>query len=290
MSHSKAVLMRLAHIEFLLLFRGWLSRNDLMDQFGIGEAAATRDFKHYNDLCPGNMRLNKATKRWEIDESAFQACFPQTTDVVTAFGKLRNSVMGESLGVAVTGVPRLSMPKIEVLSAVTRAIANKKTLRVQNVPASREPEEIVIVPHSLVDNGLRWHVRAYDRNRECFWDFVLGRIKSAEVMQRGAETHETVSEDEQWNRLVRLELAPHPNCKNVSNPEAIALEYNMVDDVLVHSVRAAVAGYWLRLWNVDCSLDQSEEGKQYQLYLKNPMTLYDVKSATLAPGYDKSHQ
>ncbi|MDK8465776.1 WYL domain-containing protein [Marinobacter sp. SS13-12] len=286
MNISQAVKKRLEHIEFLLFFRGWVSRHDLTQHFGIGAAAATRDFRSYNDLCPHNMSLNNTTKRWEVNPKSFSPLFEHAA--ATVFAKLRNLKIGDALGIGPVAVPpRLSLPKVEILAEVTRAIVNKSALKVDYVAASRGSDSSEIVPHSLVDNGIRWHVRSYDRARGCFWDFVLGRITSAESIQGPIQRKESIEGDEQWNRIVRLELAPHPDRDNVRHPEAIATEYGMENNVLVLPVRAAIASYWLRLWSVDCSPDQSKKGKEYQLCLRNPLALYDIQNALLAPGYKK---
>ena len=172
MEHSQTVLKRFEHIEFLLLFRGWLSRNDLMDQFGVGEAAATRDFRHYKELCPGNMELNKATKRWEITTETFQPYFQHPAN--KAFAKLRNSTISSALGLNEGfAPPRLYLPSTELLTTITRAISNKTAVRICYASASGETQEREVVPHSLVDNGIRWHVRTYDRKNGRFGDFVL---------------------------------------------------------------------------------------------------------------------
>ena len=62
--------------------------------------------------------------------------------------------------------------------------------------------------------------------------------------------------------------------------------------VKVHliNVRAAVAGYLLRRWNVDCTKDNKLERAEYHLWLSNPQALYGVKNLVLAPGYEGTEQ
>jgi hypothetical protein len=50
-------------------------------------------------------------------------------------------------------------------------------------------------------------------------------------------------------------------------------------------VRAAIAGYVLQQWKVDCSPDHNLDPKEYRLWLKDPLVLYGVQNAMLAPGY-----
>lgn len=63
-----AVEQRLRLIDFLLYHYGSVSRGELMDYFGIGEATATRDFSAYNTIADGNALLNQNSKRWVRSE------------------------------------------------------------------------------------------------------------------------------------------------------------------------------------------------------------------------------
>lgn len=64
-----AVEQRLRFIDFLLFHYGSVSRIELTDYFGIGEATATRDFAMYRERAEGNLVLNTTTKRWVRTES-----------------------------------------------------------------------------------------------------------------------------------------------------------------------------------------------------------------------------
>lgn len=54
--------------------------------------------------------------------------------------------------------------------------------------------------------------------------------------------------------MVELELVPHPR---LARPEIIRMDYGMNDGSIRMRVRAAVAGYMLLRWSVDCSPDHS---------------------------------
>jgi len=99
--------------------------------------------------------------------------------------------------------------------------------------------------------------------------------------------NETVQHDHQWSRMMPLQIVPHPH--NVNFPTAIELDFGMENGVLEVNVRAAMAGYLLRRWNVDCTLDGTLAGSEYQLYLRNHQTLYGAENLTLAPGYEAEH-
>ncbi|MNJ39639.1 hypothetical protein D3C77_345170 [compost metagenome] len=59
----------------------------------------------------------------------------------------------------------------------------------------------------------------------------------------------------------------------------------MQGGLLRKECRAAVVGYLLRRWNVDCSPNHSLPGPEYQLCLANPLSLYGVENLAIAPGY-----
>nr|WP_300311444.1 hypothetical protein [Halomonas sp.] len=71
-----------------------------------------------------------------------------------------------------------------------------------------------IAPHPLVDNGLRWHVRAFDHHIGEFRNFVFTRLLIVSVLEQiVALEHESRLYDRRWNRFVELELIPHPNLR-----------------------------------------------------------------------------
>ena len=138
------------------------------------------------------------------------------------------------------------------------------------------------MPHSIVDNGLRWHVRAFDRKSQSFRDFVLTRISKVTLKEAGKESEQAPA-DQEWQRRIPLQLVPHP--KNVKHGTAIEMDYGMENSQLLINVRAAMAGYLLRRWNVDCTERGGLKGAEYQLWLQNRFTLNKVDNLAIAPGF-----
>ena len=177
---------------------------------------------------------------------------------------------------------QLNPPQLDTLAKVSQAIYQKQALQIQYRSLSSGLTTREIVPFALVDNGLRWHVRAYDRKRERFTDFVINRIVKAKLLKQSTlPANETKDADIQWNRIVEMHLVPHPR---LHHPETIECEYGMQNGMLKVNVRAAVAGYVLRRWNVDCSENHALTGAEYHLWLKNRQTLYGVENLVIAPG------
>ncbi|WP_442959846.1 WYL domain-containing protein [Providencia sp. PROV156] len=183
----------------------------------------------------------------------------------------------------------LNKPSLSIVAKVTEAIHKGKALSITYVSLSSGETTREIVPHTLVDNGLRWHVRGFDRKHgpsgapNGFRDFVLTRIKAAVVLEDSTLSEaELETQDRQWNRFVELELVPHPR---IEHSEAIELDYGMTGGMMKVEIRAATAGYLLRLWNVDCSETACLSTSQCQLALNNRAALYGVQNLAIAPGY-----
>jgi hypothetical protein len=97
-------------------------------------------------------------------------------------------------------------------------------------------------------------------------------------------SNETKESDNQWNRVVELELVPHPN---QAYKETICHDYDMADGALHINVRAEIARYLLRRLNVDCTEDHSLKSPAHQLWLSNLPALYGVDTLSLAPGLNE---
>ncbi|MDF3123484.1 WYL domain-containing protein [Rheinheimera sp. 1928-s] len=283
---------RLEYLEFMLRFRGWVSRADLTERFGLGEAAATRDIRLYREHAEKNLKLNQKTKKYEINEDTFTPLF--AFSIQSALSKLRTTTVAEALGLSefdgVMSPPRLAYPSVEVLSAVTRAISSSVALRVTYKAVKSGQSEKLLYPLAIFDNGIHWYLRAFDPDKNEYRVYALTRFVSVEMAHDTRVKIEIKNQDHQWTRMVELELVSHPNPKNVRTPETITHDFNMKDGKLKLTVRATVVGYWLRHWNVDCTEDHSLEGFHYQLWLKNHQTLYGVESRNLAPGLSEYHE
>src|SRR5690606_23535652 len=188
--------------------------------------------------------------------------------------------------VAQEGTNLPGMVDLELLSVLTRAIHRGEAVEVSYQALSSGLTTREIVPFALADAGLRWHVRAFDRRSSEFRDFVLGRFNDARLLASPIAEHEMPDQDIQWNRITELELVPHP--ANVQHPDTIEAEYGMTAGVLEVRTRAAMAGYLLRRWNVDCTEDHSLKGGEYHLSLRNRQALYGIDNLMLAPGYGAS--
>ena len=278
---------RLAFIELKLYFTGELRRSDIEARFGVKPAAATRDLALYRECAERNLSYDLPARCYK-PSAEFVPLFPFQPDRVLSW---LSQGFGDGLvlrlkTVAPYGGPgQLFRPDLSVLSVLTRALCAQQALTIDYLSLSSGLKRRDIVPVALADNGLRWHLRAYDREQQRFGDFVITRITQAEPLAQSPAEHEGLLADEQWLRMVDLELVPHPG---LHWPEAVAADYGMSAGVLRLKTRAALAGYVLRRWSVDASPDHRLDPASHHLWLRNHLTLYGVESAALAPGYPRA--
>ncbi|MDY7580093.1 WYL domain-containing protein [Herbaspirillum sp. RTI4] len=280
---------RLAYIEFRLWFLGEVSRMDVLQRFGIATAAGTRDLVLYQELAPGNVAYIKKRHCYlPTFKPLFQHQVQRVLSALTSgFGDGERDT-GNSL--LPHDVPaRLNQPQLAPLAMVTRAIHGGYPLKLKYYSMKRGLSEREIIPHALVDSGLRWHVRAYDRSKQEFRDLVLTRMeKISPLKERDPRTEVLPQEcqlaDVHWQRLLNMSFIPHPGHPH---PESIMRDYGMTHGQLSVQVRAANAGHVLRQWQVDCSPDASLQGPEFRLRLTDLRLLDDLDNAVLAPGYTK---
>lgn len=283
-SLSQAQRERLAYIDFRLYFFGEVGRPDLTSRFGVAPAGATRDLALYREIAPQNIEFDGSGKVYRIGKQ-FVPLFEHVPQRVL-------SSLALGFGDGVSGVSRpllpcespavLGNPRIDVLAPICRAIHAKRLVAIHYHSMSSGESERIIAPFALVDTGLRWHVRAFDRKTGEFRDFVVTRIEAPTLVDEDPKANERPDNDIQWTRIVELDLVPHPR---LARPEIIKMDYGMTDGSLRMRVRAAVAGYMLLRWSVDASPNHSLTEEQYRLWLSDPLALYGVENAKLAPGY-----
>lgn len=281
---SFAEIERLAHIEFLLLFTGAAGASQLEQRFKVSGDTASKDIGRYHSLQRNGGIVSPKPNQLER-VNGFEPLFK-----AVALRLLSTLTQGYGDGLLDAGIPEfgietapeLNTPDIYTVAGLTTAVISREPIRIAYVSFASGETERVIVPHAIANNGSRWHVRAFDRNRGEFRDFVFNRILSVEGLTEVPSEHELADADSQWNEMVELMLIPHPA---IPNPTPIELDHGMVKGERRLTVRRALAGYCLAHWSVDCSPAHSLDPSHFRLGLKNLEVLSACESADLAPGF-----
>lgn len=273
---------RLTFIDFCLQYFGQVARADLIRHFNTGLASGTRDFTLYKTLASDNLLLKHETKQY-YRTANFKPLFEHDSDMVLtklSHGFGNGIAAGINSNIHCFDAVRLIHPNSDIIASLMRAIHQQHAIACTYVSLSSGESQRELVPHAIVNNGDRWHVRAFDRKSSEFRDFVCTRFTKISLLEQAVNSQEVVSADTQWNNLLTLQLIPHPK---INHPLAIELDYAMHDGMLNLPVREALLGYLMQQWKVDCSPERSLNPYQYPLVLANLQVLSAVDNLTLLP-------
>lgn len=237
---------RVAFAARRLYWDGTINRDDLMRRFGVSANQATADLARLKDQHPDGFIYDTVGRRYR----ATQGFLPQEADPSRLLRELRlvaeghldpqDSVLATAPPLAIAELPERSV-NAAVLRPVLVAIRDRQAINARYVSFQRPGERRrMLSPHALVFDGFRWHVRAHDAGDDAFKDFVIARL--SRVAPAGAwQGHP--AEDAAWNRMVTLEIAPHPGL-DPHQRRVIARDYGMdAKQRLLLKVRDAVLFY-----------------------------------------------
>ena len=274
---------RLQYIEIMAYYTGVVTRSDVAKTFGISDAAATKDLTLYGKIAPDNLQYKHNVFGF-VPNASFKEIFadcspgavlPMIANNLSTTGSPVNDHL--IYGVPVNTLPLPSrLPDKAIVAQVIRAAHQHKKLSVIYESLSdretdreadrKNDQHRIIEPHSLVDTGLRWHVRAYSEDTFDFRDFVLSRITDAKMLAEKAES--SPSYDDDWVETMTLELAPHPDL-NPKKQRSLLMDYGATDKTIEIVVKRALVGYTLRKLSVDTTVNHSLNPNAYHLILAN---------------------
>ncbi|NWG39999.1 MAG: WYL domain-containing protein [Hydrogenophilaceae bacterium] len=270
-----ATLQRLKFIEIMSWYAGVVTRSDLARAFGMSDPAATKDIKLYNELAPGNLIYSQAVFGF-VPTGHFSPAFANlepaaVLPVLAANLATMGGPYGDTriYGLALESLPLPSrLPGRQVLAQITRAMRGQKKLKVsyRSLSGRDSQDQRILEPHTLVDTGNRWHVRAYSEATCDFRDFVLSRFIEAECLDEYAVS--SVEYDEDWVETLPLKLGPH-RLLSAKKRENLLIDYGAVNGVIEIEARRALIGYVLQRLNVDTSLAGTKNPDAYPLMLLN---------------------
>jgi predicted DNA-binding transcriptional regulator YafY len=266
---------RLQFIETTAYYTGIISRSALAQAFGISDPAATKDLKLYNELAAGNLTYEPSVFGFIPCDNFTEIFADLTPQAVLSMLAHNLTVSGnpsaneQVYGIQVESLPLPSrLPEKAVLAQIIRAIKSGGQLSVNyhSLSSRESSEQRVIEPHALINNGLRWHIRAYSHDTYDFRDFVLSRIKQASLLNKSAESSPDYDDD--WTEMANIKLQAHPKL-NEKNRLTLNHDYNMVNDRIELKVRRALVAYVLQRMSVDTTADHSLNPNAYQLVVEN---------------------
>lgn len=246
-----AAMERLRFVERAAYWTGTVNRSDLQTVFGVSQAQASADLQKFQVMNPGALMYNLNRKRYE-----------GSVGMVCAIHQPRlEEAMAQFLGESVVATPWVRVPfqaemgarlaavtlpareaGLAVQRAVFQAVLHGLRVRVNYHSLTGKSEGWRwLAPHAFAHDGYRWHARAWCEKNEAFRDFVLSRMKAADLPTELARQE---ARDEEWETWEELVLAPASGMIE-SEKKAVALDYAMRGGKLRLRVRRAMRGYTL---------------------------------------------
>jgi len=249
-------LLRYRFIETIALWEGRLTTRHLCDTFGIGRQQASKDINNYNrEIGPDNLEYDKYIKGYKPTASFIPKVTEGLADEYLHLMARNNQLSNvfDSLSLNVANVEVLSVPVRDVRPGVLRPIMQaarmQKRLDVDYVSIGNPDRQgRIIVPHTLVHTGLRWHVRAWCEKNQDYRDFVLSRFRDVpDIMD---ESEHGVEGDTQWNTQVSIRIIPDPRL-SPDQQGVIERDYGMEKGVLEITTRGKLVPYALKQLHID---------------------------------------
>jgi len=272
---KRATQQRLQYIELMAYYTGVVTRSDVARAFGISDAAATKDLKFYSQIAPDNL-LYKHNVFGFVPSTRFEEIFTdlepqQVLPMIAANLPFIGETFEQNLlyGVHTEQLPLPQrLPSKDVVAQVIRAIKQKTQLSVvySSLSDRDSSQARIIEPHSLINTGLRWHVRAYSEDTFDFRDFVLSRVQQAQQLSEKAESNPEYDDD--WVEPINVQLTPHPNLSEEKR-QILMTDYAAKGDVIEFTVRRALLAYVLQRLSVDTTEEHSLNPNAYQLIVMN---------------------
>ena len=248
---------RLEFIEFRLYWEGGVRRGDITEKFGVSTPQASADLGLYQKLAAGNLVYDSSEKRYVSTEDFKPIFLDLKADSYLAHlhdasgdrVRLTDSWMGEVPSTALMPVPNRRV-KSDVLRALIRAIREKRSIEILYQSMNKENLDKAwrwVSPHSLVNDGARWHVRAFCHNRRDFRDFLLSRCDATKSF---GEAESDIDNDVAWNELCEVQLHPNPSLNEVQR-RGVMEDYEMENGNLSIFIKKALLFYFEKNLRLD---------------------------------------
>ena len=274
---------RYRFIDFLLLFKGRLTRVELVKRFAIGEATASRTIASYIDSHPDLIAL-QSNKKGYYAKNGFTPEYSHSALIglkYIASGELTKKIDVDCYGIKTHRLHRVLDTRI--VAAITRAIVNQCIVAIEYVSTTSVSKARNVTPHAVFESSGSWYFRAYDSFNREFRTFKFSRVVSAIDSGAAENPQHSESRDAAWHQMRLVRLVPHPKHPN---PDAQAFDLREKNaEVKELMVSEACLGFVLTDLRVDCSKYHRLSFYEYPLALQNRDELEDIKSMELSPGF-----
>lgn len=267
---------RILFIDFKLRFTGTIKRNDITEQFGVMDAAASKEISEYKSLVSGNVDYDRKLRANAIMGS-YRPMFNISAE--QGLGMLANG-FNKNLLFEKPMAPyhRVGVfPKqldVDLVSKVTRALSYRVGLQCKYLTTNSDNfGNRLLFPTAIFYDGKTWMFRAFHDESEMYKNFNFARLVEASVLtDSSAPEYATIEADGDWNTKIPLMLKLHPY---LSKQEELVVRkdfgLNENENEFTFFEKASLVYYLIDNWNVDVSKKPVKaESKGYKFQLSMP--------------------
>ncbi len=252
---------RLRLMRGILAWEGRIGNTRVRELFGVGLIQASRMLREFRDSMAD--ALETATRA-----RVLVACRPKDLKVDVTLDEYLALAKDSEANKAVLVDYRIDMTRIppHIFAMLRQAALDGTGLQIVYASMANpitSPRNIF--PHTLIQVGRRWHVRAWCEKRQEFRDFNLGRIRDAKPIASKAPRPQR--EDAEWNQELKLHFIPH---RELSPDQQLMIREEFFRGTTGHrlTVRACLAKYVIQ--DLRAATDpQKQLPPEYQLEVAN---------------------
>ena len=255
-------------VELLLLWEGRARNARLRVMLGVHFTTASRLVAAYRELNPGASEYDVGSKSYLATSSIKAVLTDGTVEEYLALVDRTRS--------GTTPVVRVRMDLgcigSTLFSLIHRACEDGSGIHITH-GSMRHPSRASreIWPHSLVQAGRRWHVRAWCAQSASFRDFSLGRIRDARPVDTERPSEANPAGDTAWQTFVDFQLVAHPELSK-KQQRLVQDEYFKGASTRSVTERGALLPYLVH--DLRAAVDLAREvPPSYQLAVAEPQTL-----------------
>lgn len=279
--------LRFRLLEIVLLWEGRLTTNHLCAAFNIGRQQASKDINRYiREVSPEGLEYDRNLKGYK-PTTQFRPHFSEgkVDEYLMLLHREKQHQRQHEAEGGILPLMDLRYGHVEILDVPNRHIdpvivrglvqAARHQLRVDVdyvSLSSAEQSGRNIVPHTLVYDGIRWHVRAFCEKKGEYLDFVMSRFRGTPELLNASEHGR--NQDKEWNTPVTAVVVPNPEL-SATQQTIIANDYGMTDSKQLITQRIPLLHYALERLQVSYDGEHRDQPLQHPLVLANRTDLIE---------------
>lgn len=267
---------RLRFIESSLLWEGSVRRQQVSQVFEVSLNHVTKDLRRYEQAFPNNILFDHRRQLY-VPGPRFKPHLASRDPREYLALQLAKAESGTNVIAPLLAgwdtVPTCTVPNPphaiteSVLRATVRAITEGTAVDVRyHSSTGLAPTQRRLWPHALMHTGARWNVRAWDREREGFYDFVLQRMEQPRSIDKPRPVD--ASGDTDWVESITLRVVPNP-ALNEHQRALVVRDFGMTEGENGPAWEVELRRCLVRYFARQYGLDGSPAGAAPRIVLEN---------------------